>query len=122
MRLDAHLLDRRGLVAVLGVARIPDAHAVGVLRPGLLQTRAERRSRDRTRPDGGPVRHGRHRRVHRLDAAVDAGVRPAARGRDGYAIRRFPEARVVVRRGPVTADHHGGVAVGSLRQDLIVQR
>uniref|UniRef100_A0A8D8CV17 (northern house mosquito) hypothetical protein n=1 Tax=Culex pipiens TaxID=7175 RepID=A0A8D8CV17_CULPI len=121
VRLDADLLDRAD-GAVLGVARIADAHAVGVLRAGLFQAGAQRRSRDRAGPDRRTVGHGRYGGVHRLDAAVDARVRPTAGGRDGDTIRRVSEARIVVRRGPVAGDHHGGIAVGPLRQDLIVQR
>lgn len=120
MRLDAHLLNGAG--TIFGVSRIPDAHPVGVPRSGLLQAGPEWGSRNGTRTDRRPVRHGRHRRVHRLDAAVDAGVGPPAGGRDGDAIRRIPEARIIVRRGPIAADHHRRIPVRSLRQDLIVQR
>lgn len=82
MRLDADLLNRAD-GAVLGVARIADAHAVGVLRAGLFQAGAQRRSRDRAGPDRRTVGHGRYGGVHRLDAAVDARVRSTAGGRDG---------------------------------------
>lgn len=120
VRLDAHLLNGAG--AVFGISRIPNAHTVGVLRSGLFQAGPKGGSRDGTRTDRRSVRHGRHRRVHRLDAAVDARVGPPAGGRDGDAIWRIPEARIIVRRGPVAADHHRRISVRSLREDLIVQR